>query len=190
MREIVIPFLSWYLITQVVSVAALPLTLRLFRHLPDNGYVFARVLGIFLVSLLLWLGTSYGLLRNTSGGAWLALLIVAVLSLWSILQGEKAEGNGQLSSLRSLVLRFPAWTYIATVELLFFLSFAAWTYVRAHDPAISHTEQLMDLMFVNGIWSSPTYPARDPWLAGYAISYYYFGYWMLANTGPFCRTTT
>ena len=185
MRDIVIPFLSWYLITQVVSVAALPLTLRLFRHLPDNGYVFARVLGIFLVSLLLWLGTSYGLLRNTSGGAWLALLLVAFLSLWSILQGEKAEGNGQLSSLRSLVLRFPGWTYIVIVELLFFLSFAAWTYVRAHDPAISHTEQLMDLMFVNGIWSSPTYPARDPWLAGYAISYYYFGYWMLATLARF-----
>ncbi len=185
MRDIVLPFLSWYLITQVVTVAALPLTLRLLRHLPDSGYVFARVLGIFLVSLLLWLGTSYGLLRNTSGGAWLALLLVAMLSLWSILQGKETEGDGPLSSLRTSLCRLPGWTYIVTVELLFFLSFAVWTYVRAYDPAISHTEQLMDLMFINGIWSSPTYPARDPWLAGYAISYYYFGYWMLATLARF-----
>ncbi len=185
MRDIVLPFLSWYLITQVVTLAALPLTLRLLRNLPDSGYVFARVLGIFLVSLLLWLGTSYGLLRNTSGGAWLALLLVAMLSLWSILQGKEKEGDVRFSFLRSSLCRLPGWTYIVTVELLFFLSFAVWTYVRAYDPAISHTEQLMDLMFINGIWSSPTYPARDPWLAGYAISYYYFGYWMLATLARF-----
>ena len=36
-------------------------------------------------------------------------------------------------------------------------------------------------MFINGIWSSATYPPRDPWLAGYAISYYYFGYWMIST---------
>ena len=185
MREIVIPFLSWYLITQIVSLAALPLTLRLFRHLPDNGYAFARVLGILLVSLLLWLGTSYGLLRNTTGGAWLALLLVAILSLWTILQRDESEGISPLSPLRSSLLRLPSRSYMLTVEILFFLAFAAWTLVRSYDPAISHTEQLMDLMFVNGIWSSPTYPPRDPWLAGYAISYYYFGYWMISTLARF-----
>ncbi len=41
----------------------------------------------------------------------------------------------------------------------------------------------MDLMFMNALWSSPTFPPHDPWLAGYAISYYYFGYWMLNTLG-------
>ena len=180
-RDIVVAFLGWYAVTQVVSVAALPMALRHFNALPDRGYAFARVLGIFLVSLLLWLGTSYGLLRNTSGGAWLATLLVVVLSLLALLFRGEADGDGRRGGLGLLSGLLPSWTYIFGVELLFFLAFGAWTWVRSHDPAISHTEQPMDLMFINGIWSSATYPPRDPWLAGYAISYYYFGYWMIST---------
>lgn len=181
MREIVIPFLGWYLVSQVINAAATPLALRFFGNLPDRGYVFARALGILLVSLLLWLGTSYGLLRNSSGGAWLALILVAFCSFWAILSSRETEITGPIERLRSSLVGLPAWRYILTVELLFIVAFATWTWVRAYDPAISHTEQQMDLMFMNGIWSSPTYPPRDPWLAGYAISYYYFGYWMIST---------
>src|SRR5690606_25631768 len=65
-----------------------------------------------------------------------------------------------------------------------------WAIVRAYDPNADHTEQPMDLMFMNSIWASATYPPQDAWLAGYAISYYYLGYWLLttvariANTAP------
>lgn len=181
MREIVVAFLGWYAVTQVVGAAAMGLTLRNFCALPDRGYTFSRVLGIFLVSLVLWLGTSYGLLRNTAGGAWAALLVLALLSAWSLLHrrvhGEEGSRLGPVRLKRLL----PSWGYILGVELLFLVAFAVWTGVRSFDPAINHTEQPMDLMFINGIWSSATYPPRDPWLSGYAISYYYFGYWMIST---------
>ena len=181
MREIVVAFLGWYAITQAVSIAAMGLTLRNFCALPDRGYAFARVLGIFLVSLVLWLGTSYGLIRNTSGGAWVAVLLVALLSVWAVLQrGARGEERSRPGRGRSLKL-LPSWGYVLGVEILFLVAFAVWTGVRSYDPAISHTEQPMDLMFINGIWSSATYPPRDPWLSGYAISYYYFGYWMIST---------
>jgi uncharacterized membrane protein len=38
----------------------------------------------------------------------------------------------------------------------------------------------MELAFVNAILNSPTFPPHDPWLSGYAISYYYFGYVLVA----------
>ncbi len=180
MREVVLPFLTWYLVTQLVGAAALPLTLRYFRNLPDNGYAFARILGILLVSLLLWLGTSYGLLRNNVGGVWLALFLTALLSLWLARRKGTAQPSESQAPSRSSKIKLPRWPYVLTVELLFLFAFAAWTWVRARDPAINHTEQPMDLMFISGIWSSPTYPPRDPWLSGYAISYYYLGYWMIA----------
>ena len=82
-------FLSWYLVVQLITLAVLPLTFALFVNLPDRGYAFAKSLGILLVGFTLWLGTSYGLLSNETGGAWLALVAVAVVSVvlgWSWLQ--------------------------------------------------------------------------------------------------------
>jgi len=167
-------FLSWYLVIQLITIIALPLTLTVFTNLPDRGYAFAKSLGILLVGMLFWLGYSYGLLRNELGGAWLALLTVAVLSF--------AVGRRLWQELRSgqspVHLR-----YVILVELLFLAAFAFWAYVRAHDPAVDHTEEPMDLMFMNSIWTSPTFPPHDAWLGGYAISYYYFGYWLLTTLG-------
>ena len=74
MSELLVPFLSWYLVIQLLSLAVLPLCVRLFADLPDRGYVFAKMLGILLVSVTFWLGVAYGLLSNDVGGAWLALL--------------------------------------------------------------------------------------------------------------------
>ena len=71
---------------------------------------------------------------------------------------------------------------VITVEVLFFLAFAAWAFVRASNPNIETAggEKTMELAFINAILRSPTFPPHDPWLSGYAISYYYFGYVMTA----------
>ncbi len=34
----------------------------------------------------------------------------------------------------------------------------------------------MEMAFINAILKSPAIPPQDPWLSGYSISYYYFGY--------------
>ena len=34
----------------------------------------------------------------------------------------------------------------------------------------------MEMAFINAILKSPEFPPHDPWLSGYGISYYYFGY--------------
>jgi YYY domain-containing protein len=69
---------------------------------------------------------------------------------------------------------------ILTVELLFFLAFAFLVFVRAGNPEIVGTEKPMELAFINAILRSPTFPPHDPWLSGFGISYYYFGYVMTA----------
>jgi len=38
----------------------------------------------------------------------------------------------------------------------------------------------MEMAFINAILRSPTFPPNDPWLSGYGISYYYFGYVLAA----------
>ncbi len=168
-------FITWYIIVQLLTLLVAPLTFALFTNLPDCGYAFAKSLGILLVGFTLWLGTSYGLLRNETGGAWLAFLIVSVAS-WML-------GRSWLQQLWQTRKANIPWRNVVAVEALFLLAFAAWVVVRSYDPAANHTEKPMDLMFMNSIWISPTFPPHDAWLSGYAISYYYFGYWLLTTVG-------
>ena len=71
------------------------------------------------------------------------------------------------------------WLVLAT-ELLFLFVLAGWAAFRAYNPDIAGTEKPMEFAFINGILRSPLFPPQDPWLSGYGISYYYFGYVMLA----------
>ncbi|MBF0508443.1 MAG: hypothetical protein HQK57_05900, partial [Deltaproteobacteria bacterium] len=130
--------------------------------------------------LILWFGTCYGLLKNTGWGAWLAVLILGVICVmvggpvwpWGIF--KRRPGDLEVRPSPALVLVY---------EAVFLVAFALWALVRAYDPGVGHTEQPMDLMFMNGIWNSPDYPPHDPWLNGYAISYYYLGYWLITTLG-------
>ena len=69
---------------------------------------------------------------------------------------------------------------VLTTELLFLGVLVGWAVIRAYNPDIAGTEKPMEFAFVNGILRSPLFPPQDPWLSGYGISYYYFGYVMLA----------
>src|SRR5690606_38039526 len=148
---------------------------RLYGALPDRGYAFAKITGIVLTGVAFWLGYSYGLLRNEVGSAWLALLAVAGLSA--------AAGRDALRNYRAELRGAGNWRAVLAVEVLFLAGFVVWAMVRAYDPAASHTEQPMDLMFMNSLWVDATYPPQDAWLAGYPISYYYLGYWLLTTLG-------
>jgi uncharacterized membrane protein len=162
--------LAWWAITSLLGLAALPVAWRLFGQLPDRGYGFSRALGIMSASYLLWIGASLGWLRNTLGGAIAAVVILAGVGLWMGSKRWREIGRW----LRE------EWRTILVMELLFLIAFVFWSFVRANDPKINHTEQPMELAFLNAILSSDTFPPRDPWLSGYAISYYYFGYIQMA----------
>ena len=69
---------SWWLIIQVLGLAAWPLAFRLLRWLPDRGYTLAKPLGLLLVSYVLWLLASLRILPNTLPGILIAFLIVII----------------------------------------------------------------------------------------------------------------
>jgi YYY domain-containing protein len=163
--------LRWYLVLQLFGLAALPLCLQLFHRLPDRGYGFARPLGLLVGGWLFWLFTTLGWTHNTAGGILTSLLL---LFLAGIL-------------LRTFVRVLPALSkpgrqVVAASELLFALSFALWCVVRAYMPRIETGggEKWMEIAFLRAVLRSQTFPPYDPWLSGFAISYYYFGYVMMA----------
>jgi YYY domain-containing protein len=170
----------WYVVVQLVSVAVLPLTLRTLRALPDRGYSLAKILGILLTGVVYWLGYSYGLLRNERGGVWLALIFVAMVS-WLV-------GRSHFVEWWRMLRQGGRMRAVVAAEVIFLLAFVGWALVRAYDPNVDHTEEPMDLMFMSSIWASATYPPQDAWLAGFPISYYYLGYWLLNTLGRLANT--
>ncbi len=169
-----IEFAGWWVIIQLFGLAALPLTLRACAWLPDRGYAFSKTVGLLLVSYLLWVGASTGLLVNDTGGILFALLLVGLISGLILLNTET----------RTLWRAF--WQHnrgqILAVEILFLLAFAGWALVRAYSPdkiLPAGGEKFMEIAFLNGVLNSPHFPPLDPWMAGFGISYYYFGYVMM-----------
>ena len=165
-----ISFLSWYFLITLLGWLTFPLAFRLFPALADRGYTLARAVAMILWGYAFWLLASLGLARNDLGGLLLGLGILAGLSLWSLSNQKDAliqwlKTNGRL---------------VLTTEVLFLLAFAFMAFIRSANPEILGTEKPMELAFINAILRSPTFPPRDPWLSGYAISYYHFGYVMTA----------
>ena len=161
---------SWWLIMEVIGLLALPLALRLFRYLPERGYAFAKPLGLLLTGYLLWIGGSFGFLRNTRTAVLFAMLLVGLLSV----DAWRRDREGLLSFLRQNR------RVIVATEVVFAVAFFGWALVRAYNPEIAATEKPMEIAFLNAILRSERFPPHDPWLAGFGISYYYFGYLLIA----------
>ncbi len=173
----VTPILKWWLALTLFGLVGWPLAYSLLRHLPDRGYAFARPLGFLLTGYILWLGGSFRLLQNNLGGLLIALILAALLGwLWRRQQWQA----GDELSLRAWLKR--EWRYVVSVELLFHAAFIGWTIYRAYDPNIETAggEKWMEIAFINGTLRSDYFPPQDPWLSGFGISYYYFGYVLMA----------
>jgi len=177
----VLAFLRWWVVVELFGLAALPLAFRLLRWLPDRGYALAKPLGLLLSGYIFWLLVSLGFMRNTAGGIVAAMVIVAAAGLWWHSHRSESEGGAPAAESMTLGdwLRSHRALIIAS-ELLFLLAFAGWTVFRAYNPEIAATEKPMEFAFLNSTLRSPAFPPLDPWMSGFAISYYYFGYVLVA----------
>jgi len=158
--------LVWWLMLQVVGLAALPLCLSLFRRLPDRGYTLSKAFGLLLAGYLLWILNIMRILPNSTGGIWWVLVLLFAASGY-VAWRKRAE-----------LLEFwrERWWLIYATELLLFVAFITAAYLRSYVADIGGTEKPMDFMFLNAVTRGDHFPPEDPWLAGENVSYYYFGY--------------
>lgn len=166
-----IPFLLWYLLTTLLGLIAFPIVFRLLPALADRGYGVSRAFGLLTWAFGYWLLGTLGFLENNTGSLVVMLAALAALSVWAWQRTGADLIRDWLRQNRRLLI---------TGEVLFFVAFALWVLVRSANPEIVATEKPMELAFVNAIVQSPNFPPQDPWLSGYAISYYYFGFVMTA----------
>jgi len=172
-------FIAWYLFITILGWLVFPIAFRMIPALKDRGYTISRTLGILLWGYCFWLLASLRILNNDIVGLLFALILLISTSIWALRGGYIDHIKEWLRNQRRLVL---------LVEVLFFIAFAFLTIIRAANPEAVGTEKPMELAFINAILRSDSIPPHDPWLSGYAISYYYFGYVIIAMIAKFTAT--
>ncbi|MBQ4512672.1 MAG: hypothetical protein II969_06745 [Anaerolineaceae bacterium] len=166
----IIDIIKWYLVLSGIGIIGFPIVFGFLKKLPGRGFVFSRSIGLILISFLYWLGGSLGLLRNNTGSL---LLVVCVTAVCAGISGYR-----QWNEIREWFGKSKS--YVLVSELVFLLAFLLIITIRLGGPEVSGTEKPMEMMFINSILKSETFPPNDGWLSGYSISYYYFGYIMSA----------
>jgi YYY domain-containing protein len=160
-------FFIWYILISVIGLAVFPITRRIFSKGVAQGYFFSRIIALFLWGVVYWFLGALHVLPNSLSGALFVLLAIILVSFLLSKKSFKEEYVEPLKTHLSAVI---------TAEVLFFLAFLFMAVLKSQYPNLDHTEKPMEMAFINAILRSDSFPPRDPWLSGYAISYYYFGY--------------
>ena len=172
-------FVSWYLIVITLGWIAFPVLYSILPSLPGRGYSLAKLFGVLAWGYLFWILGRLGVTANNLAGLSFPLLVLLGVSLWVLQRKGSREIWAWIKDHRSFVF---------TSEILFLVAFAAMALVRAYNPEIVGTEKPMELAFINAIIGSEGLPPADPWLSGYAISYYHFGFLIVAIMAKFAGT--
>src|SRR5262249_49525702 len=106
------------------------------------------------------------------------LLIFAGLAVWRL--------TAVRTELTAFIRRH--WRYVLASEAVFTGAFALMAWYRSFLPAVVDQEKYMDVAFLASLWRAPHLPAPDPWLAGYAINYYYFGHYLMGTLAKLLST--
>ena len=170
MIETVGSVVLWLIAIEILSLAVLPLALRVFFALPDGGYASAKMLGLIVVGYIAWLTGILGFAAFTGPTLVVFTAVIGIVSwvLWG------SELRSSWSSTRPL-----AFGAEATFVVVFLLA----TVVRSFNAPIAGQEKQMDMTFLNSLIQTSSLPAPDLWLAGFGMPYYYFGYLLQSLLG-------
>ena len=170
-----LPVLAWLLVVELIYLAALPLTMFIFRPLPDRGIILARIFGLLAVSYVAWISVSLGLMDFSRWAVYLGLLVVGSLSL-AALALRWQEITGFLKE---------HWRLLVFGEILFLVAFLGFVLLRYANPDLWHPfrggEKPMELAYLSAVVRSTTLPPFDPWFAGGFLNYYYWGYFVVSS---------
>ena len=172
-------FIFWYLIITALGWVSFPVLYCLLPNLPDRGFSFSKIFGLLLWGYLYWILGRLGITANNLAGLVFTLVLTASLGIYVIVKRKGSNFREWIQEYRSLII---------TTEILFLLTFSGWAVIRSLNPEIIGTEKPMELAFINAILGSDGFPPHDPWLSGYAISYYYFGYILVAMLAKIAGT--
>lgn len=165
----------YWLIAQVLGLVGLPLARLVLAGLPDRGWASAKPLGLMLSGFLAWMLAMLGLAPFGT-----VLIIGCAIGVLAI--GLFSHPEGHPLAIWAWIRQH--WQLVLANELLFLLALLFLANQRSFEwgfvgPNPWGTERPMDFAFFNAIQRSESFPPHDPWMSGFTINYYYFGYLLM-----------
>jgi hypothetical protein len=165
--------IGWFLLLELLGLAAFVLFLPLFRRLPDAGFGVAKTLGLTVPAFALFVASSWFGLELSR-----ALIVVVVASMviaaGAVVRRRIDELRLRWRSSRRLFAIIEASSVVAFVGLL---------WLRAANPDLWHParggEKPFELAVLTAVMRTDSLPPYDAWFAGGVVNYYYFGYALL-----------
>jgi YYY domain-containing protein len=163
-----IGMLVWYLAILLLGWFTYPIVRLALPGLSDRGYPMARMAGLLILSLIVWLAGSFKVpfTRETIAIAAGGLALTGVL-LGAVQRKDLARAWRENKK------------YFVWIEIIALTFFAIDLLIRLGNPDLWHPayggEKPMDFSFFNAVIKSTSFPPFDPWFAGGYINYYYYG---------------
>src|SRR5437868_7835371 len=170
--------LQMWALVEVLGLMCLPLTITVFKNLPDRGWAFTKIVGMALLAFCVWLP-----LMTLQFLPFSQLFIFGVLLILLALNviGFARVWNTLVQLVRTHLV------YIVVCELIFFGMMFLLGWIRSYGPDIRFYEMFMDEGFLSAIMRSQHFPPNDMWLSGYPINYYYYARSEERRVGKECR---
>ncbi|HVU11496.1 MAG TPA: DUF2298 domain-containing protein, partial [Phototrophicaceae bacterium] len=170
-QDVVQALVLWTIGFVLLGWISFPLISILFSALPLRGFALGRGLIWLLLSVIPWWLTSF-----LGAAFWTRTALWGLVGLFVLLNVVIA-----LRRRKPLIAFIRAnWRGLLLSELLFALAFALGLLLRAVNPDLWNLsfggEKPMDFAYLNATLRTPTFPPPNPWMAGYSINYYYFGF--------------
>ena len=164
--------IKWYLMLILMTIAGLPLTLYLFDNFYDKGYIFSKVIGILLTGYIVWLLSSFKIIKFNYLSS-LICTIITILASYIILYITMLKEKNNFQKIKNKI-KINIFT-ILRIEIAFLAIFLIACYIKGFNPDVNSTEKFMDYGYMAIINKTDYMPPTDLWFSGKSINYYYFG---------------
>ncbi len=163
--------LNWWFWMVLIGFAFLPLVSKIFGSFFDKGYLFAKTIGIILLTFSLWMVSFFRIIPFTREVVYIWVGLAAII-IYIGLKGWTTAGEIFKNAKLAKVFVYE--------EALFLLCLVFFAFVRGQNPDINGTEKFMDLAFLNNLMRTDFMPPLDMWFGGQIANYYYYGQYIFA----------
>ena len=161
-----------------LGLLAWPVIMFPCKPLRDRGYAISKVLGILMVSYGAWLASSLKVVPFGLPSILAFAAVLAITSSLTLLLRRKEIPTLVKPRLRSIALTEVVFVIILALILLL---------IGYYPDVTSGSESMMDLGILNSVSRTDYFPAKDVWMSGESMNYYYFGHVLVAAIAKLCQ---